>query len=70
MLSIGNPQSTPTVPTPSPNAVSGLLIAPLEPNLRTDFNNFREASIQAIDILDQKIRDILAVTEPTCIQWR
>ena len=32
----------------------------------TDFNLFRMNVIQAIDILDQKIRDILAVTEPTC----
>ena len=32
----------------------------------TDFNIFRTNVIQAIDILDQKIRDILAVTEPTC----
>ena len=31
-----------------------------------DFNVFRGNVIQAIDILDQKIRDILAVTEPTC----
>ena len=33
-----------------------------------DFNVFRARGnvIQAIDILDQKIRDILAVTEPTC----
>ena len=31
-----------------------------------DFNIFRGNVIQAIDILDQKIRDILAVTEPTC----
>ena len=33
----------------------------------TDFNLFRTNVIQAIDILDQKMRDILAVTEPTCI---
>ena len=33
----------------------------------TDFNLFRTNVIQAIDILDQKIRDILAVTEPSCI---
>ena len=31
-----------------------------------DFNVFRGNVIQAIDILDQKIRDILAVTQPTC----
>ena len=31
-----------------------------------DFNLFRWNVIQAIDILDQKIRDMLDVTEPTC----
>ena len=31
-----------------------------------DFNLFRGNTIQAIDILDQKIRDILAITKPTC----
>ena len=31
-----------------------------------DFNLFRGNVIQAIDILDQKIRDILDVLEPTC----
>ena len=31
-----------------------------------DFNIFRGNVIQAIDILDQKIRDILDVTKPTC----
>ena len=31
-----------------------------------DFNIFRQNVIQTIDILDQKIRDILAVTQPTC----
>ena len=31
-----------------------------------DFNLFRWNVIQAIDILDKKIRDMLDVTEPTC----
>ena len=31
-----------------------------------DFNIFRESVINAVDILDQKIRDILDVTKPTC----
>ena len=31
-----------------------------------DFNIFRGNVIQAVDILDQKIRDILAITPPSC----
>ena len=34
-----------------------------------DFNIFRSNVIQAIDILDQKIRDILAVMPPTTCPW-
>ena len=31
-----------------------------------DFNIFRESVINTVNILDQKIRDILDVTKPTC----
>ena len=34
-----------------------------------DFNIFRSNVIQAIDILDQKFRDILAVMPPTTCPW-
>ena len=32
----------------------------------TDFNIFRGNMISALNVLDQKIRDILDVTKPTC----
>ena len=54
-----------TIPTQSVMGISNSQ-ATLTALSMFDFNLFRWNVIQAIDILDQKIRDMLDVTEPTC----
>ena len=70
--------TSPTTPTLIPGVTDGLafptrtttsIMGTLPSNTAlsiADFNIFRGNVIQAVDILDQKIRDILAVAQPTC----
>ena len=72
---------SPSIPVSIPTTDSGLgglkfatgIVMPISNTLASntalsifDFNLFRWNVIQAIDILDKKIRDMLDVTEPTC----
>ena len=50
------------------NSATSTTVANTAPSI-LDFNLLRTSMIQAIDILDQKIRDIVMTTAPTC-PWK
>ena len=51
--------------TTQTNTAASTTVANTAPSI-LDFNLLRSNMIQAIDILDQKIRDIVMTTAPTC----